>query len=72
MICEPSAIPNGDSRITRGAVSVVPVEREISDMWIAKSFFVGLDERGDLRMVVERYTFPSVSQKSWSVSEKTM
>lgn len=47
-------MPNGDSRITIGAVSVVLVGREISEMWIAKSFFVGSAERGDLRRVVER------------------
>lgn len=54
MICEPSAIPKGDSRITTGAVSVVPVGSEISEMWIAKSFLVRSLERGDLRTVVER------------------
>lgn len=47
-------MPKGDSRITTGAVSVVPVGREISEMWMAKSFFLGSPDRRDIRTVVER------------------
>ena len=47
-------MPKGDLRITTGAVSVLPVGREISEVWIAKSFFLGSPVRVDIRRVVER------------------
>lgn len=43
---------------------VLPVGRSISLMWMAKSFSLESGVRSEIRVVVERYTFPSSSQNS--------